>query len=48
MNPSRQELEKAARRALSEVKDPRKAAGLAAAGTAAAAGIGLKRFRGGR
>ncbi len=45
MNPSRQELEKAARRALSEVKDPRKAAGLAAAGTAAAAGIGLKRFR---
>jgi CHAD domain-containing protein len=47
MNPSRKELEKAARRALSEVKDPRKAAGLAAAGTAAAAGIGLKRFRGG-
>jgi CHAD domain-containing protein len=47
MNPSRKELEKAARRALSEVKDPRKAAGLAAAGTAAAAGIGLRRFRGG-
>jgi CHAD domain-containing protein len=45
MNPSRDELEKAARRALSEVKDPRKAAGLVAAGTAAAAGIGIRRFR---
>ena len=47
MNPSRKEVEKAARRALSQVKDSRKAAGLAAAGTAAAAGIGLKRLRGG-
>ena len=46
MNPSRDDLEKAARRALSEVKDPRKAAGLVAAGTAAAAGIGFRRFRG--
>jgi CHAD domain-containing protein len=45
MNPSREELEKAARRAISEVKDPRKAAGLVAAGTAAAAGIGIRRFR---
>jgi hypothetical protein len=45
MNPSRDDLEKAARRALSEVKDPRKAAGLVAAGTAAAAGIGFRRFR---
>jgi CHAD domain-containing protein len=45
MNPSREELEKAARRALSEVRDPRKAAGLVAAGTAAAAGLGLKRLR---
>jgi CHAD domain-containing protein len=48
MNPSREELDKAARRALSEVKDPRKAAGLVAAGTAAAAGLGLRRFRSGR
>lgn len=48
MNPSREQLEKAARRALSEAKkDPRKAAGLLAAGTAAAAGIGIRRFRGG-
>jgi CHAD domain-containing protein len=46
MNPSREQLEKTARRALSEVKDPRKAAGLVAAGTAAAAGLGLKRLRG--
>ena len=45
MNPSHEDLEKAARRALSEVKDPRKAAGLVAAGTVAAAGIGLRRFR---
>src|SRR5262245_11476215 len=45
MNPSRDEVEKAARDALSQVKDPRKAAGLVAAGTAAAAGIGLRRFR---
>jgi CHAD domain-containing protein len=46
MNPSREQLEKAARRALSEAKDPRKAAGLVAAGTAAAAGIGIRRLRG--
>ena len=46
MNPSREQLERTARRALSEVKDPRKAAGLVAAGTAAAAGIGIRRFRG--
>src|SRR6476469_1265955 len=46
MNPSREDLGRAARRTLSEVKDPRKAAGLVAAGTAAAAGIGLRRFRG--
>ncbi|HET9121402.1 MAG TPA: CHAD domain-containing protein, partial [Solirubrobacterales bacterium] len=45
MNPSRDELEKAAKDALSQVKDPRKAAGLVAAGTAAAAGIGVRRFR---
>src|SRR5262249_36611929 len=45
MNPSRDELEKAARSALSQVKDPRKAAGLVAAGTAAAAGAGVRRFR---
>src|SRR4029453_15199119 len=47
MNPSREQLEKAARRAFSETKDPRKAAGLVAAGTAAAAGIGIRRLRGG-
>jgi CHAD domain-containing protein len=46
MTPSREQLEKAAHRALSEAKDPRKAAGLVAAGTAAAAGIGIRRFRG--
>src|SRR4051794_14520896 len=45
MSPSRRDFEKAARRAVSEVKDPRKAAGLVAAGTAAAAGIGLRRLR---
>jgi CHAD domain-containing protein len=45
MNPSREELEKAARRGLAEIKHPRKAAGLVAAGTAAAAGVGLRRFR---
>src|SRR5689334_22888198 len=45
VNPSRDELEKAARRAVSEVRYPRKAAGIAAAGAAAAAGFGLKRFR---
>jgi CHAD domain-containing protein len=48
VNPSRDELEKTARRAISEIKDPRKAAGLMAAGTAAAAGFGLRRFRGHR
>jgi CHAD domain-containing protein len=48
MNPSRQEVEKAARRALTEARDPRKVAGLAAAGTVAAAGFGLKRLRGDR
>lgn len=49
MSPSRDELQKTARRALSEIRDPRKAAGVAAAGAAgaaAAAGIGLRRFRG--
>ena len=46
MTPSRKDLEKSARRAVAEVRDPRKAAGLAAAGAAAAAGIGLRRFRG--
>ena len=45
MPPSREELEKSARRAVSGVKDPRKAAGLVAAGAAAAAGIGVRRFR---
>jgi CHAD domain-containing protein len=48
MNPSREELEKAARRTVSEMKDPRKAAGVVAAGTAAAAGFGLRRLRGDR
>jgi CHAD domain-containing protein len=47
MSPSREQLRKTARRALSEAKDPRKAAGLVAAGTAAAAGIGIRRLRGG-
>jgi CHAD domain-containing protein len=45
MTPSREQIERTARRALSEVKDPRKAAGLLAAGTAAAAGYGIRRFR---
>ncbi|HSD23802.1 MAG TPA: CHAD domain-containing protein [Solirubrobacterales bacterium] len=45
MSPTRDELEKSARKALSQVGDPRKAAGLAIAGTAAAAGLGLRRFR---
>jgi CHAD domain-containing protein len=45
MNPSRKDLEKAARRAVSEARDPRKAAGVMAAGAAAAAGFGLRRFR---
>jgi CHAD domain-containing protein len=48
MNPSREQLEKTARKALSEVRDPRKAAGLVAAGSAAAAGFGLRRLRGDR
>jgi CHAD domain-containing protein len=47
MTPPRDRIEKAARKALSEAKDPRKAAGLVAAGTAAAAGIGIRRFRSG-
>ncbi len=48
MNRSREQLEKAARRALAEAKDPRKAAAaIAAAGTAAAAGIGIRRLRDG-
>jgi CHAD domain-containing protein len=48
MNASRDQLEKATRKALAEVRDPRKAAGLVAAGAAAAAGIGLRRLRGDR
>jgi CHAD domain-containing protein len=48
MSPSREQLEESARKALSEVKDPRKAVGRAAAGTAAAAGFGLRRLRGNR
>jgi CHAD domain-containing protein len=48
MKPSREQLRKATRRAVTEVKDPRKAVGLAAAGTVAAAGIGIRRFRGDR
>jgi CHAD domain-containing protein len=48
MNPSRDQLEKATRKALAGVRDPRKAAGLVAAGTAAAAGIGLRRLHGDR
>jgi CHAD domain-containing protein len=45
MTPSRDHVEKTARKALAEVKDPRKAAGLLAAGTAAAAGFGIRRLR---
>jgi CHAD domain-containing protein len=46
MSPSREQIEENARKALSEAKDPRKAAALAAAGTAAAAaGIGIRRLR---
>jgi CHAD domain-containing protein len=48
MNPSREQMQDKAKRALSEAKDPRKAAGLVAAGTVAAAGFGLKRLRGDR
>jgi CHAD domain-containing protein len=48
MNPSRDQIEENARKALAGARDPRKAAALAAAGTAAAAaGIGLKRLRDG-
>ena len=48
MNPSRDQLEETARRALAAVRDPRKAAAVAAAGTAAvAARFGLNRFRDG-
>jgi CHAD domain-containing protein len=47
MAPSRKQIEQAARKALSEAKDPRKAAGLVAAGTAAAAGVGIRRRRAG-
>jgi|SRR5829696_534334 len=45
MSPSRDELQKTARTTLSGIKDPRAAAGLVAAGAAATAGIGLRRFR---
>jgi CHAD domain-containing protein len=46
MTPSRESIEKSARRALEEAKDPRKAAAIAAAGTAAAAaGLGIRRLR---
>ena len=48
MSPSREQIEENARKALSEARDPRKAAVLAVAGTAAAAaGIGIRRFRDG-
>jgi CHAD domain-containing protein len=48
MSPSREQIEENARKALSEAKDPRKAAALGAAGTAAAAaGIGIRRLRDG-
>lgn len=49
MAPSpREHVEKSARRALEEAKDPRKAAALAAAGTAAAAaGLGIRKLRDG-
>jgi CHAD domain-containing protein len=44
----REHVERTARRALEEARDPRKAAAVAAAaGTAAAAGIGIKRLRDG-
>ena len=44
----REQVERTARRALEEAKDPRKAAVVAAAaGTAAAAGIGIKKLRNG-
>jgi CHAD domain-containing protein len=48
MNPSREDLERSARRALDLVKDPRKAGALAAAGTAVvAARLGIRQLRGG-
>jgi CHAD domain-containing protein len=48
VTPSRESIEKSARRALEEAKDPRKAAAIAAAGTAAAAaGLGIRRLRDG-
>jgi CHAD domain-containing protein len=48
MTPSRESVEKTARRALEEARDPRKAAAIAAAGTAAAAaGLGIRRLRDG-
>ncbi|MFL5908897.1 MAG: CHAD domain-containing protein [Solirubrobacterales bacterium] len=48
MSSTRDQLEESARKALAEAKDPRKAAALAAAGTAAAvARLGLKRLRDG-
>ena len=48
MSPSRDQLEESARKALAEAKDPRKAAALAAAGTAAAAaGFGLRHLHDG-
>ena len=46
MSPSREQLEETARKVLSDAKDPRKAAALAAAGTAAVgAGMGIRRLR---
>jgi CHAD domain-containing protein len=48
VNPSREQLEQTARRALATATDPRKAAAVAAAGTAAiAARLGVNRFRDG-
>jgi CHAD domain-containing protein len=48
MSPPRDQIEKSARRALDEAKDPRKVAALAAVGTAAAAaGVGIRRLRDG-
>src|SRR5918996_3065305 len=48
MNPSRDQIDQAARRALAAARDPRKAAAVAAAGTAAvAARFGISRLRDG-
>jgi CHAD domain-containing protein len=48
MSPSRDQIERSARRAIEEAKDPRKAAAVAAAGTAAAAaGFGIRKLRDG-